>query len=75
MILIAESGSTKCDWVLLNTEEKETKRIRTKGLNPAILNKKELKKVISENIELIKYKDLVRSIYFFDAGCNTSKKQ
>jgi len=46
MILIAESGSTKCDWVLLGTSNDETKRIRTKGLNPAILKKKDLKKIL-----------------------------
>ena len=73
MILIAESGSTKCDWVLLDTTNNEQKRIRTKGLNPAILKKKELKKVISENIELSKYRDLINSIYFFGAGCSTSE--
>ena len=72
MILIAESGSTKCDWVLLN-RKKKPKRIRTKGLNPAILNKKELKKIFEQSIELTKYKDVVKSIYFYGAGCNTSK--
>jgi hypothetical protein len=36
MLLIAESGSIKCDWILLDTSKKELTRIRTKGLNPAI---------------------------------------
>lgn len=40
MILISESGSTKCDWVLLDSLNAVPKRIRTKGLNPAILKKK-----------------------------------
>ena len=71
MILIAESGSTKCDWVLLEESNKEPKRIRTKGLNPAILKKKEIKEVITENLELIKHKDAIKTIYFFGAGCNT----
>ncbi|MCL7753502.1 N-acetylglucosamine kinase [Polaribacter sp. Z022] len=75
MILIAESGSTKCDWVLLNLTKNETKKIRTKGLNPAILKKKELKKVISENKDLAKHKESIKSIYFFGAGCNTTKNK
>lgn len=75
MILIAESGSTKCDWVLLDSSNTEPKRVRTKGLNPAILAKKEIKKIISENSELANYKDQVKSIYFFGAGCNTPKSK
>ena len=71
MILISESGSTKCDWVLLDSLNTVPKRIRTKGLNPAILKKKELKKIITSNKELFEYKDLITSIYFFGAGCNT----
>jgi hypothetical protein len=46
MILIAESGSTKCDWVLLDTGNNEAKRIRTKGLNPSFLWEKEIKKLL-----------------------------
>ena len=75
MILIAESGSTKCDWVLLDSSKTVPTRIRTKGLNPAILKKKELKNIISENVELAGYKEQVKSIYFFGAGCNTPKNK
>jgi N-acetylglucosamine kinase-like BadF-type ATPase len=75
MILIAESGSTKCDWVLLDPSKKEPIRIRTKGLNPAILKKKELEKTISSNPQLAKHKEEVKSIYFFGAGCNTPKNK
>ncbi len=75
MILIAESGSTKCDWVLLESASKEPKRIRTKGLNPAILKKKELKKIITDQKELTDFRDQITSIYFFGAGCNTPKSK
>ena len=75
MILIAESDSTKCDWVLLGTSNDETKRIRTKGLNPAILKKKDLKKNITDNKEFSDYSHLITLIYFFGAGCNTPKSK
>jgi len=75
MILIAESGSTKCDWILLDSSKKDPIRIRTKGLNPAILKKKELKKIVSDTFELTKYKDEITSIHFFGAGCNTPKNK
>jgi N-acetylglucosamine kinase-like BadF-type ATPase len=75
MLLIADSGSTKCDWILYKNENEEPIRIRTKGLNPAMLSKKELKKVISDSIELTIYKDAADAIHFFGAGCGTKKNQ
>ena len=75
MLLIADSGSTKCDWILYKNENENPIRIRTKGLNPAILSKKALKKIITDDLELAKYKELVTSIHFFGAGCGTEKNQ
>lgn len=74
MILIADSGSTKCDWMLYNNESNPIK-IRTKGLNPAILSKKQLETIISKNEDLFTYKDKVDSVHFFGAGCGTKKNQ
>jgi len=71
MILIAESGSTKCDWVLIEKPENKVTRFRTKGLNPAVLKEKDLHKIISKEITLINNKDSIKEIYFFGAGCNT----
>mgnify|MGYP000956848369 FL=1 len=75
MIFVIDSGSTKCDWILYKNENEDPIRIRTKGLNPAILSKKELKKVITNCIEFALYKDAVDAIHFFGAGCGTKKNQ
>lgn len=75
MVLIADSGSTKCDWILYESKEKLPLRIRTKGLNPVILSKKEFQKIITENSKLVAYKDKVTSVCFFGAGCGTKKNQ
>lgn len=75
MILIADSGSTKCDWILYDNIKKQPLRIRTKGLNPTILTKKALKKIIANSATLCKYKDKVTSVRFFGAGCGTKKNQ
>jgi len=75
MILIADSGSTKCDWILYKNENENPIKISTKGLNPVMLSKKAFKKIISTNKELTNYKDLVTSIHFFGAGCGTKKNQ
>lgn len=71
MFLIADSGSTKCDWVLLESNEREPIRFRTKGLNPSILKKEAIQKVFSENEIFTSFFNKVNFIYFFGAGCNT----
>ena len=48
MIIVTDSGSTKCDWILYEKENSEPFRIRTKGLNPAVLSKKALKKLLKK---------------------------
>ena len=75
MILIADSGSTKCDWILCENSVKAPIRIKTKGLNPAILSKKEFSEVLYKSDALKKYKGLVTKINFFGAGCGTKKTQ
>ena len=54
MILIADSGSTKCDWILCENSVKAPIRIKTKGLNPAILSKKEFSEVLYKSDALKK---------------------
>jgi len=71
MLLIADGGSTKCDWILCESKEKEPVRIRTKGLNPSILKKEALQQIISESETLLSFSKKISSIYFFGAGCNT----
>lgn len=75
MVLIADSGSTKCDWILCEKNQKEPLRIKTKGLNPAILTKKAFAKTIANTIELNEIKNQVREIQFFGAGCGTKQNQ
>ncbi len=71
MILIADGGSTKADWIALDDNKKELFRTRTKGLNPAILSQKELYDRIIDNFEITKQEEKVEEIYFYGAGCGT----
>jgi N-acetylglucosamine kinase-like BadF-type ATPase len=75
MLLIADSGSTKCDWILYNTGKQKPLRITTKGLNPSILDKKRFSKIIENTPDFYTYKNEVTSVYFFGAGCATKKSQ
>lgn len=73
MILIADGGSTKADWIAINPDKTEAFRVRTLGLNPAVIPAEELTNRIVNMFELIKIKNEVTHIYFYGAGCGTPK--
>ncbi|MGF1555206.1 N-acetylglucosamine kinase [Paucihalobacter sp.] len=74
MILITDGGSTKCDWIAMDGSGKQLQeKIRTKGLNPAILSEKKLHKIVSKSEELIALAKDVKHVYFYGAGCGTEK--
>jgi len=74
MILIVDSGSTKCDWIAVNNNGKQVlEKIRTLGLNPAILKENKLIKIIKSSPELMEHKNNVTHIFFYGAGCGTEK--
>jgi len=72
MILIVDSGSTESDWIAVdNNGNKLLEKIRTKGLNPAILSEKKLNKIIRKSDELSNNRDIVTHVFFYGAGCGT----
>ncbi len=73
MILIADGGSTKVDWIAIDNNKKEVFRTRTHGLNPAVVEKKELISRIVNMFQLMDVKDTVEEIHFYGAGCGTPK--
>ncbi|MDT8347863.1 MAG: N-acetylglucosamine kinase [Flavobacteriaceae bacterium] len=73
MILITDSGSTKCDWIALDEQGEQVFRTRTMGLNPATLSSEELILRITGNEELCKHKDNITKVFFYGAGCGTQK--
>lgn len=68
MILIADSGSTKTDWVL-HDGETIVFRTNTQGLNPTQQSTEDIYKVISEELDGKIAKDAPKTIYFYGAGC------
>jgi N-acetylglucosamine kinase-like BadF-type ATPase len=74
MILIVDSGSTKCDWIAVDKNgDQLLEKMRTKGLNPEILTEKKLKKTIKKNADLKANKDIVTHVFFYGAGCGTDR--
>ncbi|WP_136481237.1 N-acetylglucosamine kinase [Cognatitamlana onchidii] len=72
MILIVDSGSTKSDWLAVDKNgNKLMEKVRTKGLNPAILSEKKLYKIIKKSEDLKAHKEEVTHVFFYGAGCGT----
>jgi N-acetylglucosamine kinase-like BadF-type ATPase len=70
MIVIAESGSTKTDWVLLG-KEGENVHQQTLGINPYHQNTDSILAIINS----LKGFDSVHQIFFYGAGCATDDKK
>lgn len=71
MILVADSGSSKTDW-LLAIPGKDPKPFKTDGLNPYFLSEKEIVKIMQSQAEsLLSYAADIKEIYFFGAGCSS----
>lgn len=71
MILVADSGSSKTDW-LLALPQQETILFKTAGLNPYFLTEKEILKILQEQAtDMVAYAGDVTEIYFFGAGCSS----
>jgi len=71
MILIADGGSTKVDWIALNQDKSERFKTRSEGLNPAIVAEDILEKRILGNIEIGETTKEVTEVFFYGAGCGT----
>lgn len=71
MILIADGGSTKCDWIVLDNTGEILLKTRTKGLNPAVFKEEIIKERLLENIELKELKSKIQEVFFYGAGCGT----
>jgi glucosamine kinase len=72
MILIADSGSTKTEWRLVNDAGKITVSLTSEGLNPYFLSEEAIAGII-ENKVLPKVAG-VETIYFYGAGCGMLPK-
>lgn len=68
MILIADSGSTKTDWVLCDGTTIVT-RVKTQGLNPTLQSEEEIAEVLSMELAGKIEADAPQKIFFYGAGC------
>ena len=74
MILIADSGSTKCDWVCIQSDGEEVLRTKTMGFNPYFHSSDEISNALAENPEIVGIKNDVSAVYFYGTGCSTKER-
>ncbi|MCU0423007.1 MAG: N-acetylglucosamine kinase [Bacteroidia bacterium] len=74
MILIADSGSTKTDWALIQPKEGTFNVYHTIGYNPYFIDSEAIYYSLSENLVKNLQADEVTEVYFYGAGCSTSDK-
>lgn len=70
MILIADCGSTKIDWCVLDNK-KLIKQAFTMGMNAVMLTEEEMRTRIAAELmpELTDLYDKIHEVYFYGAGC------
>ncbi|MBX7202778.1 MAG: hypothetical protein K1X77_06880 [Bacteroidia bacterium] len=72
MLLIADSGSTKCDWMLMR-ENEEAQSFSTMGFNPYFHNEAVISNAIRQNNELLEAAPQVTMLFLYSAGCSSKE--
>ena len=72
MIVIADSGSTKTDWVLLSPRTR--KEYRTTGINPYFMSKNEIAQILSRTFDSAQRKGISK-VFFYGAGCASEMRR
>ena len=75
MILVVDSGSTKTDWIAVNSKGKTLLSTQTLGLNPQVLSSAILNERIINNFDLYQNRNEVTHLYFYGAGCGVDSPQ
>ncbi len=74
MILIADSGSTKTEWYLM--QGGQFRSFRSSGYNPVLLTTNELESSLTQQLlPQIGEEELVEKIFYYGAGCSSVQAQ
>ena len=75
MLLIADSGSTKTDWIFCTPEKGVVKMISSVGFNPIVQSVNFIREQIKEAFDGVVEVENVKNIYFFGAGCSSEDRR
>lgn len=73
MILIADSGSTKCDWCIIEPSGEVRDTFKTMGLNPYFHDEATIENaLLGVNVQSALFKDITH-LFFYGAGSSSKK--
>ena len=70
MILIADSGSTKTDWVLWDKEKNQSSNHQSKGLNPFFVDSEEIAETLKSTFTEEELEN-IKKIHFYGSGISS----
>jgi N-acetylglucosamine kinase-like BadF-type ATPase len=73
MILIADAGATKIQWIVIN-ERKVSEPIETTGFNPYFMDPGILKDGVEKGLVPFIDQRYINDVYYYGAGCSTQAK-
>ncbi len=72
MIIIADSGSTKTDWIIIDGRNQVN--FETKGINPFFLDEQFVIEEIKSNFPKGYSLNQIEEVYFYGPGCSTEER-
>lgn len=72
MLVIADSGSTKCDWRIV-AEDKSYSDCTTMGINPYFHNEDVIEAELRDSEKLTEVANEVKALFFYGAGCSSTE--
>ena len=73
IILIADSGSTKCDWLAIDEEGKEHRQFSTMGFNPYFHSSEIVESELKKNTDMLDLAPTIGRVFFYGAGSSSTE--
>ena len=71
IILIADSGSTKSDWLAIDEDGNELKQFSTMGFNPYFHTSEIVEAELNNNADMRSLEQRVSRVFFYGAGSSS----
>lgn len=74
MFIVADSGATKTDWVVVDNLNNIVREFSTEGINPMIQSGDYIIEILNQQVNEENREEKYQGVYFFGAGCSTPDK-
>lgn len=74
MKLIAESGSTRTEWAIVENDH-VIQRAFTEGINPYFQTRREISRSVRLGLPDIFFRKKLEQVYYYGAGCSSNEKK